>query len=181
MTRSIVIVALLITRAGVGYPDQHAAVRRLAPSVFPNLPRQVRTTLEQRRCTIPQAFEMKTRGNAVAGAFTGPRRQEWAVLCSILDTTQILVIDGQSGRVLDSLERSADRTWIQDIGNGRLGYSRRLMSLPRNRIPRWRADVERRPIPQPIDHDALQQSFVDKFSEAFYFAAGRWHKQITAD
>jgi len=162
--------------------DQQAgpSVRHLSPATFA-LPRSVRKALEERRCTIPQSFDMAKPHNVIFGTFTERGRSEWAALCSVRDTSQILIVDTRTGGIVDSLERSADAHWIQDIGHGRLGYSRRVTLLPRNRIRRWRNDVDRRPIPQPIDHDAIQQAFVEKYAEAFYQAAGRWYKRLIAD
>src|SRR5687768_9424700 len=67
------------------------AIRRLPPSSFAQLPARVRRDLETRGCTIPQAFYPDRPHNAVSGTFTRAGRTDWAVLCSIRDSSRILV------------------------------------------------------------------------------------------
>ena len=160
------------------------SIRRLAPSMFPQVPASVRHDLETRGCLVPQTWLGRAPQNAIRGAFTTANAIEWAILCSVRDTSQILIYRlrrSSTSRVVDSLERSGDGAWLQDIGAGRTGYSRLIHALPRQRISGWRADVDRHRIPQPIDHDAIEQSFIEKASQAFYFARCRWYRQVTAD
>jgi hypothetical protein len=70
---------------------------------------------------------------------------------------------------------------MQAVGGGRWGYSRRLQALPPGKIRSWRRDADGRAIPQPIDHDAIEQIFTDKAAEGFYFARGRWYRRILAE
>jgi len=56
-----------------------------------------------------------------------------------------------------------------------------LRVLRVQRIRAWRHDVDGNAIPQPIDHDAIEQAFIGKAAEAFYHVAGRWYRQVTAD
>ena len=144
----------------------------------------MRRDLEARGCLVPQPWDARAPQNVVRGAFTAARAREWAVLCSVRGTSQILIYRSEqagTGRVVDSLERAADGAWVQGIGGGRWGYSRLLRVLPRGQTRRWREDGEGNPIPRPVDHDALEQVFLDKAAEAFYFAAGRWYRTFTAD
>jgi hypothetical protein len=184
MKRSLTLVAFLVaTSPLMARTEEQPArtIRRLAPAAFPALPRGVRGTLDARFCTVPQWYGRAASHNVVAGAFSANAKSEWAVLCSVRDTSQILIVDAKTGNVVDSLERSADANWVQEVETGRFEYSRYVTRLPRDRIARWRTDFERRPIPRPIDHDALQQAFAGKGAEAFYFTRGRWYRQITAD
>lgn len=160
------------------------SVRRLAPAAFSELPADVQRSLQARDCLIPQSWIRQAPHNVVPGAFTAPEAHEWAVLCSVAGVSQILIYragSGDTAQVVDSLRRSPDEDWVQGIGNGRWGYSRLLELVPRTYVRRWRTDIDGNPIPQPIDHDALSQVFVEKYSEAFYFAGGRWYRQLTGD
>ena len=159
---------------------QQSAVRRLPLSEFPALGREVRYTLGQRGCTVPQEHSGEPH-NIVAGMFTEAGRPEWAVLCSVDATSQILIVDARTGAVADSLERTGDAAWVQSAGEGRWEYSRHLTVLTRAAIAEWKTDTDGQPIPQPIDHDALQQAFSGKYSVAFYFAGGRWFRMLTGD
>jgi len=159
-------------------------VRRLAPSAFPRLPIAIRRDLEQRHCLIPQPYDAHAPTNVAHGSFTAANVSEWAMLCSTRDTSQILIYrtlgDGDA-RAVDSLERAADIGWMQGIGDNAWGYSRLLRTLPRERIGAWHRDDEGRAIPQPIDHDAIEQAFIGKAADAFYHAAGRWYRRVTMD
>jgi hypothetical protein len=162
------------------------SVRRLAPSVFRDLPINVRRDLESRGCLIPQPWGYRTPQNAIRGAFSRTNITEWAVLCSVRERSQILIYRRDSSRttgivVADSLERLPDEAWMQIITKGRSGYSRLIRTRARQRISGWRRDIDENTIPQPIDHDAIEQIFVEKAAQAFYFARGRWYRHTTAD
>jgi hypothetical protein len=170
------------TGAQTGTPAN--SVRRLAPTAFPQLPAWVQRKLEERDCLIPQAWNAHAPQNVVSGAFTAAAMREWAVLCSVRGVSQILIYRAgprNTAQLVDSLQRSQDETWVQSIGDGRWGYSRLLQLVPRTRVRHWREDVDGNRIPQPVDHDALSQVFLEKAAEAFYFTAGRWYRQLTAD
>lgn len=161
-----------------------ASIRRLAPAAFSAMPVAVRRDLERRGCRIPQPFGARTPANVVRGAFTAANVSEWAVLCSIRDSSRILIyglVAGAGASAHDSLPRSADLSWMQGIGNDRWGFSRAIRRLSRERIRGWRRDADGQPIPQPIDHDAIEERFVGKAAEAFYYAGGRVYRQLTAD
>ena len=70
---------------------------------------------------------------------------------------------------------------MQGIGSSRWGFSRLLRLLPLKQIRAWRHDVEGHAMPQPIDHDAIEQVFIEKAAEAFYYVAGRLYRQVTAE
>lgn len=133
---------------------------------------------------MPQPWSGRAPKNIVHGSFTAARADEWAVLCSVNDTSRILIYRVGRDRAsapVDSLLRESDVGWMQGVGGDRWGYSRLLQVRPLRRIRAWRHDIDGQPIPQPLDHDAIEQAFVGKSAEAFYFAGGRWYRQITAD
>lgn len=160
------------------------SIRRLAPSTFRQLGTNVRRDLERRGCLVPQVWDRKVPHNVIQGAFTSAHASEWAVLCSVREHSQILIyqIDpAGAAQVVDSLKRSSDAAWVQSVGEGRWGYSRFIQALPRQQIRAWRVDIDRNKIPQPIDHDAIEDVFLEKAGQAFYFARGRWYRQLTTD
>lgn len=157
------------------------SVRRLAPSVFPKLPLAIRRDLETRGCRVPQPWDEPTPANVIHGSFTAARKTEWAVLCSVRDTSQILIYRVDVPTPVDSLQRGADVGWMQGVGGDRWGYSRLLQVRSLRKIRAWRHDIDGQTIPQPVDHDAIEQVFEGKGAEAFYFSAGRWYRQVTAD
>lgn len=160
------------------------SIRRLTPDAFPALPIAVRRDLARRQCLVPQPWDSHAPKNVVRGSFTAAGADEWAVLCSLRDSSQILIyriITEGTSRIVDSLLPAADRGWMQEVGNGRVGYSRVLQTLPLRKIRAWRRDVDGHAIPQPVDHDAIAQLFFGKGGEAFYYVAGRLYRQIVAD
>ena len=70
---------------------------------------------------------------------------------------------------------------MQRISDTQWGFSLLLGTLPLDRIRTWRRDDAGRSIPRPIDHDAIEQTFLGKAADAFYRAEGRWYRRATAD
>jgi hypothetical protein len=76
----------------------------LPPSAYPNLPTEVSSDLVRRGCRIPQASgpdvaasDQSHPNNVLVGPFVGRRTRDWAVLCSIADTSRILVYQKLQG------------------------------------------------------------------------------------
>ena len=151
----------------------------IPPDSFPELPAPVRATLVGRKCQIPVPWA--TRANAITGAFTARDAVEWAVACSVRDTSQILVLTAATGAVVDSLSRSADATWIQRNGGKRWLFSRLISQVPMSKLAFVPPDTTNENIvyygaflPKPSDHDGIEEVFLDKAGETFYFARGKW-------
>lgn len=187
MNNKMLVAAIVMLRAAV-LPAQNAsssdAIRYLAPHAFPRLPAAVRKALDARGCQIPQPWDTRSPQNIIHGSFTTAAANEWAILCSSSSAALILVYrirGAATADLVDSLQSSGDGAWIQDVGGGRTGYSRLIQTRPERKIRAWRVDVDHRAIPQPIDHDAIEEIFLDKYAWAFYCARGRWYRQLTAD
>jgi hypothetical protein len=154
-------------------------VHLLSPDSFPDLPKPVRDSLLSRRCQIPVPGAY--RGNAITGAFTAKGAVEWAVLCSVHDTSQILILNARNGVAVDSLNRSADSGWIQGNGNNTWLFSRLIGVVSASTLNIVPADTTSEDVvyygaflPKPIDHDGIDEAFLDKASTTFYFAHGKW-------
>jgi hypothetical protein len=165
-----------------GSPTEHALLRwvhLLAPDSFPILPKVVRDSLVGRHCQIPVPWSRPD--NVVTGAFTAKGAVEWAAICSVSDTSQILVMNATNGTVVDSLSKSANSQWIQSNGNNTWLFSRMIDVVPMSTLAFVPADTTNENIlyygaflPKPIDHDGINEAFLDKASETLYFANGRW-------
>ncbi|MBC7772268.1 MAG: hypothetical protein H7210_07230 [Pyrinomonadaceae bacterium] len=166
-----------------GFPTEAAFLRwvyRFPPDSFPDLPKAVRDSLVNRGCQIPTPGPH--RANVITGAFTAKGAVEWAVLCSVRDTSQILIMNASTGTVVDSLKRSRDSGWIQGNGNNTWLFSRFISVVPMSQLNVVPADTTSDDgvvyygafLPKPIDHDGINQAFIDKASTTFYFAQGRW-------
>jgi len=172
-----------------GFPTEAALLRwvhLLSPASFPDLPKPVRDSLLSRRCQIP--VPDAGRANVITGAFTAKGAAEWAVLCSVHDTSQILILNAKNGVAVDSLNRSGDSRWIQSNGDHTWLFSRMIGVVPSSTLNVVPADTTSEDVvyygaflPKPIDHDGIDEAFLDKASTTFYFALGRWFSVGSSD
>ncbi|MFN2564412.1 MAG: hypothetical protein ABR499_05290 [Gemmatimonadaceae bacterium] len=181
MRRRIVIVAALLAIASASEAQDAApdAVVRLGPDAFPALPGPIRAALSQRGCMIPQSYGERKPHNVITGAFTGPQRREWAVVCSAHDTSTILIFSG-TGRLVDVTDKRAEDDWITHMPEGRV-YTQRLERVPLAELRKIRPDPEEPGLglPPTVDHDAIMQVMDGKGSSTLYKTGGRW-RQVDA-
>ena len=126
--RSLAVVAL----SGVGALSLYVRAEpivRLAPAAFSKLPATVRTGLVRNGCSVPQSFLAKGPENAIAGSFTRIGAREWAVLCSVNGVSSILIFSVRSEEPLSRIAESPDDTYVQVIGEGLTGFSRRISAV----------------------------------------------------
>jgi hypothetical protein len=96
------------------------------------------------------------------------------VLCSVRDTSQILVYRAGGAAASDSLARTADRDYLQTIGGGRIAYSRKLNVASAAYI-RSHAKAYNGPTPpSPLDHEGIDDGFQGKASVILYYFRGKW-------
>jgi hypothetical protein len=154
------------------------------PDSIGDLSDVARASLNARHCQIPS----QTSGaNVIFGAFTAKGASESAVLCSVRDSTRLLVIN-QSGAVVDSMEKTADVSWMQGAEDGKWEYSQYL-SVARmddlNAVPPDTTENDvvyyGRTFPKPIDHDGIVISFLDKYATTYYKAKGKWYEVTSED
>ncbi len=162
------------------WDSANAATVRLAPAAFPQLPTAIRVDLERRGCRIPQVPLDTVPGNVVSGSFRERGKTDWAVLCSRDDTSRILVYWSGSSEAPDTLAASGDRTWLQQgLGPG-IGFSRAIgVASPayiREHFERYGG-----PTPPALDHDGINDIFVEKASTVLYWHQGRWLMLTGAD
>ena len=151
----------------------------LRPSAYPKLPSDVRADLDRRGCRIPQASgpdvsrsEQSHPNNVLVGAFAGRRTRDWVVLCSIADTSRILVYHNGRTEHVDSLAPHGDGLYLGKE-QGAWGFYRVLMrSTPaqiRHLAKEWGEQA-----PPRLDHLGVEDYFAGKASEIHYFRLGRW-------
>jgi hypothetical protein len=128
--------------------------------------------LMRRGCTIPQPFHA-TRQNVISGRFSSAKQIDWAVLCSIKRTSSILVFRNGSAAAVDVLPARPDVAALRLIDAGVIGYLRGLGVADAEFI---RVHHQRYggPKPPPLDHDGLNDIFIEKGSVARYWYRGRW-------
>lgn len=166
---------------------------RLPPSAFPRLPREIRDELTRRGCTIPQAGHPKLHRppphNVITGKFQKSGQTDWAVLCSVKQRSAVLVFWSGSAQTVDQIEDFApDQRHLELIprdrgsGEGNFSYARRIGPVSREQILRYdNAFGGMEPLPDPIDHKGIEDSFLGKGSVIHYHHQGRWHRLVGMD
>ncbi len=159
-----------------------ASIKRLPPSAFPELPSAIRQTLEHRTCRIPQIWEgwKVDRHNVIRGAFFKKRQTDWAVLCSIDGKSTVLVFPQGSSRPAAELAAADDELFVQTVNQGELGFSRAINATDPKRILQYYKEYGG-PKPPPLNHQGINDAFVEKASVIRYFHKGKWIELSGAD
>jgi hypothetical protein len=142
-----------------------APVPRLDPSLFTAAPIAVRSALKQLGCTVPQSFLARGPENVVRGSFTRPNAREWAVLCSVGGSSEIVVFNSTSTQPLARLAKVGDENFFQTVAPGRSGYSRRLRAVP--------SSVR--------GLNGIEDAFLEKASTVWVHERGQWQEKPGAD
>lgn len=167
--------------AAAGRERARQEMVRLQPSAFHELSTPVRQELERRGCSIPQAFSTRAPHNVIRGRFTTPTQEDVAVLCSKERASSILVFRGGSAASVAELASLQDAGFLQVVGpDGAIGFSRKLAVADPGYI---REHHERYGGPEPpaLDHDGINDLFVEKASVVWYWDGGRWLQLTGAD
>jgi hypothetical protein len=153
---------------------------RLSPAAFPELPGKVVRALERRGCTIPQGAFTKRRHNVIKGEFAKPGQTDWAVLCSVNGVSTILVFWNGSENNPAAIAPAGDLNYLQGITETEIGYSRGISAVGKDFIMHH-YQASGGPVPPPIDHQGIDDAFIEKASVTWYFHAGKWMTLSGAD
>jgi hypothetical protein len=152
------------------------------PAAFPQLPVAVRRDLSSRGCRVPRASgpdvaaaKQAKPNNVLVGAFFGPNQRDWAVLCSIADTSRILIYAGGRSARVDSMAPLPDAGFRgQEPGSARAFY--RELGTARPQLLRRLARAAGDTAPLSLDHLGVNDYFAGKASTIYYFRRGRWRE-----
>ena len=153
--------------------DPSAAIVRLAPDRFLELSPEIRQYLDQRNCTIPQSWFNKRPHNVVRGRFTVANDTDIAVLCSTGQASKILVFRSGDATQVAELALQPDDGYLQRVDGRAVGFSRALGVATPAYIREHFAAYGGRELP-PLDHDGINDIFVEKASIVWYWLNGRW-------
>src|SRR5690606_5937400 len=175
---ALLVAALLAVPADASAQDEWdraaAAVVRLEPARFPDLPAAVHAELERLRCRIPQAFYPEGPHNVIRGSFARAGQEDWAGLCSRDGASESRVCGGGPARCPSPIgEPQADRRWLQGMGGDEIVYSRHIRAVDRDYILRMHQAFGG-PEPPPIEHQGIEEYFVEKASSVLYCHQGKW-------
>jgi hypothetical protein len=105
---------------------------------------------------------------------------DWAVLCSRDGHSSILVFGNSSPTRITEISRQSDGIFVQGVGGGKLGYSRRIGIVGKQFIiGHYRAYGG--PEPPRIYHQGIDDAFLEKASVVHYYHGGRWLELTGAD
>ena len=130
LSRHLILTVAFFGSAAMPLSAQSKPILRLQPLAFAALPAAVRAGLVRIGCSVPQSYLAKTPENATAGSFTRRGVKEWAVLCSLNGVSEILIFNIASPEPVSRLGRLPDGNFVQVVGPGRTGYSRRISTVP---------------------------------------------------
>jgi len=159
----------------------NSEILRLKPDAFEVLSPPVRADLERRGCSVPQTYMNGSPHNVVRGRFTSARQLDIALLCSRVHASSILVYPSGALVGVRELARQPDRSYLQIVnGDGVIGFSRSLSVATPQYIRRQHARYGG-PTPPALDHDGIEDGFLEKASVVWYWHQGRWWRLPGAD
>jgi hypothetical protein len=155
-------------------------IRRLGLEAFPGLPPAIAAVLRARNCTVPQPAGATSPRNVIRGEFFESGQETWAALCSVNGWSTILVFRNGQDAAPHSLARKEDRNYLQSLDKHSVGYSREIRTVGRDFIV---GHDNGHPVPKPprINHHGIDDAFLEKASEVWYFHAGKWYKLPGSD
>ncbi len=155
-------------------------IRRLPVDAFPEVPPAVAEVLRARICTVPQPSPKGVARNVIRGEFFAKGESGWAVLCSVNHLTALLAFRNDHDTNPQTIATREDLGFVEVLGNGTAGYSREIRAVGRDFImDHYRAYGG--PEPPPIDHQGIDDAFLEKASITWYYDGGRWLQLQGAD
>jgi hypothetical protein len=175
-----VIVALYLWGSFSAYAsDAKVDFPQLQVEDFPKLPAPVAAVLRDRHCTIPQPARNGPARNVIAGEFFNGQKG-WAVLCARDGHSSILVFRNASDNTPDEIAPAADSGFIADGPEGKPLYLRQISAVGRKFILDHYSAYGG-PKPPPIDHNGIDDAFLEKASVTWYWHKGKWMQLSGAD
>jgi hypothetical protein len=162
------------------WPEAEREILYSPPSSLAQLPPKIRSELQSRGCRIPQTYAGSGSQNVMRGQFARQRQTDWAVLCSKQSISSILIFWNGSETAPAEIDPAPDRNLLTSLANGKIGYSRKISVVGKKFIMmRYRAYGG--PKPPPIDHDGIEDEFLEKGSAVHYFYRGQWLRLTGSD
>jgi len=125
----------------------------------------------------------------IKGSFGKAGQLDWAIICSDGTESAIHILWGGEARCPEPLRKAADKDYLQGGGSSGIVFSRVITAVDPSAIrgtyeyltshPEF-ANAE--PIVAPnVDHDAIDDGFMNNASERFYCQDGTWRQIIGSD
>lgn len=153
----------------------------LKPSEFNNLPQEIIKNLEERKCTIPQSWHIKTPHNVISGEFSKNGQKDRAVLCSVNRVSSILIFWNGSTKNVTNIAKSKDIGYFQTVdSNNEMGFSRVIDTVDKKYIIDHYNSYGGAKPPQ-IDHEGINDAFAENASYVLYRHRDKWLELQGAD
>jgi hypothetical protein len=147
-------------------------IRLLPVASYPALPSLVAAQLDERKCMVPQTYEARAPENVVHASFERKGSDDWAVLCSVNGATTLYVFFQSQLANPIALRQQRDTEWL---GSEVLGAYGSAWGISRRGPSQIHIDRNRSITgPKTIDHDGIEDAFVEKSSTTHYFQDGSW-------
>lgn len=154
---------------------------RLLPSAFAELPQTLSFHLTEQGCTIPQSYGNKSPHNVIRGHFQSAQQLDWAILCYSHGATRLLIFWQGDPNKEEVVSRSEDRDYLQGLGDDLIGYSHAIGVVGESYIHEHFEAYGGHELPAVIDHDGINDIFLEKASVVLYWDNGTWLELTGAD
>ena len=182
MPRVNSLLPLLLAAAAMSAADAQPQIQRLNPTAFRTVPGNVRNSLLEMGCTIPQdveALHARKTVNVIRGRFVNSRRSDFAALCSRAGLSKIVVIHSMSGEALFEFEERTDESYTQSWTDGTMQFSRRISRVTSRALAR---NIRKGNGAAPERwREGIDDYFVGKASTVHYHQTGGWRTVTGAD
>jgi hypothetical protein len=147
-------------------------IRHLPVNSFPQLPAEVQSELNRRRCLIPQTYEAHAPENVIEASLERAGSRDWAVLCSVKGTVSLLVFfaDHAEPVVLASAQET-ERLEAHGAA-GVLGFDWGIDAATPEQVHEAQAGMQNPP--PRLAHDALAETVIDQTTVYHYYAGDAW-------
>jgi hypothetical protein len=160
--------------------------RLLSPAAFPQLPQNIVRNLQARRCKVPQftptsppftpTYPKPAPHNVIHGRFAKPDQYDWAIFCLRDGISSIVIYWGGSTTSVSEIEKGPDVKWSYFTG-GFGDYGRAIFRANKKTILHYHKEYYQPgidpPLP-PIDHDGIEDAYLEKASTIHYYYRKKW-------
>jgi len=150
------------------------------PSALAQLPPKIQSELESRGCRIPRPYGGVAPQNVIRGELRRRGQTDWAVLCSKKNISSILVFWKGSNTAPAEIDPLPDNNFLTPLADGKIGYSRAISPVGKEFIM-THFSAYGGPTPPPIEHEGINDEFLEKGSVVHYFYRGRWLRLTGSD
>lgn len=155
-------------------------IKYLKADAFPELPADLKKQLDERKCQIPQTNATSVPQNVIQGSFAAPKSKDWAVLCAKNGKTSILVFWEKGTPCPAELAIAETKADLQDLMGKGFRYSRYISMVAKEHI----LEQQKRYggiLPKSLDHQGIDDAFLEKASVTYYCEAGKWLRLTGSD